>query len=195
MNCEEYEKEIWWYNKQCTFSNDSLRYLAAFADTAYGPSSIEMIIAGWTKALFNEVGLSDIANGCRGRTTLKRLELRLAADYLIVRLQEMIDDGATCFSLITDHGKRAGMEHLVKLLPCWFGKDKLGNDTIKFHCIDVDTSNHSEEDCAKAIKKSLEFFTGRDGFGIIEMTGDAGGGSSVQSLLPHMKRLSVVSKD
>jgi len=83
----------------------------------------------------------------------------------------------------------------VKLLPCWFGKDKLGNDTIKFHCIDVDTSNHSEEDCAKAIKKSLEFFTGRDGFGIIEMTGDAGGGSSVQSLLPHMKRLSVVSKD
>jgi len=62
------------------------------------------------KALFNEVGLSDIANGCRGRTTLKRLELRLAADYLIVRLQEMIDDGATCFSLITDHGKSAGMD-------------------------------------------------------------------------------------
>ena len=165
-------------------------YLAAFADMAYGPSSIEMIIAGWKRH-----SSMKSAYGCRGRTTLKRHELRLAADYLIVRLQEMIDDGATCFSLITDHGKRAGMEHLVKLLPCWFGKDKLGNDTIKFHCIDVDTSNHSEEDCAKAIKKSLEFFTGRDGFGIIEMTGDAGGGSSVQSLLPHMKRLSVVSKD
>mmetsp|Transcript_13028 Transcript_13028/g.16611 ORF Transcript_13028/g.16611 Transcript_13028/m.16611 type:complete len:91 (+) Transcript_13028:841-1113(+) len=75
------------------------------------------------------------------------------------------------------------MEHFVKLL-CWFGKDKLGNDTIKFHCIYVDTSNHLEEDCAKAIKKSLELevFTGRDGVEVIVMTGDAGGGASVQSL-------------
>jgi hypothetical protein len=59
----------------------------------------------------------------------------------------------------------------VKLL-CWFGKDKFGNDTIKFHCIDVDKSNHLGEDCAKAIKKSLEVFTGCDEFDVIAMTGD-----------------------
>ena len=39
----------------------------------------------------------------------------------------------------------AGMEH--------FGKVKRGNETLKFHCIDVDASNHSGEDCAKTVKK------------------------------------------
>eukprot|EP00984_Skeletonema_dohrnii_P034508 scaffold33580_cov171-Skeletonema_dohrnii-CCMP3373.AAC.1 len=186
----------------CTFSPESLTYLAAFMVTAYGASdeAIEMIIAGWTKALFHEVGLDElitadmISKGIPSKTTLRRLEFRLAADCIVSRIQEMVDDNATSFALITDHGKRAGMEHFVKLL-CWFGKDKEGREIIKFHCIDVDTSNHSGEDCAAAIKKSVEVFTGRENVEVVAITGDAGGGASVQSLLPHLKRLCAVSKD
>ena len=187
--------------KQCKFDEESLRYFAAFTSQAYGASdeAVEMIIAGWTKALFHQVGLDDIsardiANGLPSKSLLARLEVRLAADCLATRLMEIIDDGATFFALVTDHGKRAGMEHFVKLL-CWFGKDKNGNETIKYHCIDVDTSNHTGRDCARAIERSLAIFTGQDGFEVTCITGDAGGGAAVQHLLPHLQRLGAVAID
>lgn len=156
--------------KKCTFKDESLKYLAAFTSNACGASDedIMMAAAGMMKCFFNEVGLDeisarDIANCLPSPTKIRDLELNLAADCLATRLFEIMEDNARSFALVTDHGKRAGMEHFVKLL-CWFGKDKEGNETLKFHCIDVDSSNHTGRDCAKAIKKSLEIFTGQEGF-------------------------------
>jgi hypothetical protein len=185
--------------KKCTFKDESLKYLAAFTSNACGASDedIMMAAAGMMKCFFNEVGLDDIsardiANCLPSPTKIRDLELNLAADCLATRLFEIMEDNARSFALVTDHGKRAGMEHFVKLL-CWFGKDKEGNETLKFHCIDVDSSNHTGRDCAKAIKKSLEIFTGQEGLEVTCVSGDSGGGAAVQTLLPHLKRLRAVS--
>lgn len=59
----------------------------------------------------------------------------------------------------------------------------------------MDVSNHSGEDCAKAVKKSLKIFTGQDDFEVTCVTGDAGGGAAVQNLLPHLTRLRAVALD
>ena len=74
-------------------------------------------------------------------------------------------------------------------LPKGYWEGKRGNETLRFHCIDVDTSNHSGEDCAKGVKKSLDIFTGQYDFEVTCVTGDAGGGAAVQNVLPHLKRL------
>ena len=137
---------------QSNFGEDALRFAAAFNAQGYGASdeATEMIIIGWTKALLKELGIKDIdassiANGCPSRRTVRN-GARLAADCMILVLQEIIDDEAKHFALITDHGKRAGLEHFVKIL-VWVGWEDEGKTkkTIKFHCLDVDTSVHGAD--------------------------------------------------
>ena len=104
------------------FGEDALRIASAFNTQGYGASdeSTEMMIVGWTKALLQELGVdnidaSSIAKGCPSRRTLVRYEASLAADCMITVLQEIMEDGAKHFAIITDHGKRGGLEHFVKI--------------------------------------------------------------------------------
>ena len=80
----------------------------------------EMIIAGTIKALCEETGVplnSDVLSlGCPSRRTLARGDARLAADVLMLVAQEIQRDGAQYLALMTDHGKRSGIEHFVKML-------------------------------------------------------------------------------
>ena len=191
--------------EQSGFGEEAKRIAAAFNVQGYGASdeATEMMAVGWTKALLHQLGISDkdisaadIAKGCPSRRTNVRSEASLAADCMIVVLQEIIDDEAKHFALITDHGKRSGLEHFVKILVWagWEDKEKT-RKIIKFHCLDVDTSAHDADGCAEAVKNSLEEFSGLDGFKVTVITGDAGGGASVHNLLPALVKANVVDAD
>lgn len=152
-----------------------------------------MAVAGMMKCFFNESELEDIspreiANALPSpSTTFAGIELKLAADLLATRIQEIIKDEAKYFALVTDMVREPAWSTLSNTTLVWEGKR--GNETLRFHCIDVDASNHSGEDCANAVKKSLNIFTGQYDFEVICVTGDAGGGAAVQDVLPHLKRL------
>jgi len=185
------------------FGEDALRIASAFNTQGYGASdeSTEMMIVGWTKALLQELGVdnidaSSIAKGCPSRRTLVRYEASLAADCMITVLQEIMEDGAKHFAIITDHGKRGGLEHFVKIL-VWSGwaDEEKTKKVIKFHCLDVDTSAHDAAGCAEAVQKSLEEFSGLKDFKVTAVTGDAGGGAAVQNLLPALVKMGVVDED
>lgn len=189
--------------EQSKFGEEALSYMAAGNVQGYGASweFTETILVTWTKAILEQLGIDDadidaasIAKGCPGRKTIANHEANLAADCMVVVMQEIIDDGAEHFCLITDHGKRSGLEHFVKLLVwCGWKDEKKEEKMLKFHCLDVDTSAHDAEGCAKAVKKSLEEFSGLNGFTITAITGDAGGGGAVQNLLPALVRIGAVN--
>ncbi|KAK1733485.1 hypothetical protein QTG54_015773 [Skeletonema marinoi] len=153
------------------FDRDALRIAAAFNVQGFGASdeATEMIIVGWTAAILEQLGISDIdpssiSNGCPSRRTL------------VI--------------------KRSGIEHFVKILVWtgWADPKKKDRKVLMFHCLDVDASAHDAEGCAAAVKRSLEEFTGLDGFKVTAVTGDAGGGASVHNLLPQLIKCGAVEK-
>lgn len=185
--------------EQSTFGKDALRLAAAFNCQGYGASDqgTEMIQAGTIAALVKElhidISAEGIGKGLWSGTTNVRAEERLAAECLLVVLDEIREDGATNFALMSDHGKRNGLEHFVKILVwCGWKDDAKTEKTIKFHCVDVDSSFHDAQGCADAIKKSLEVFTESTDIKITCLTGDAGGGASVQNLLPALLGINAI---
>ena len=70
------------------------------------------------------------------------------------------------------------------------GRDENGKRVIKYFCLDVDKSSHSAKDCADAISVSmkklrvagLEIHT----FEFHAITGDTGGGGTVQHIHPPL---------
>ena len=99
---------------------------------------------------------------------------------------------------MVDHGKRSGIEHFVKVIS-WAGKDDDGNRVIKHFCLDVDKSSHSAVGCANATKTSLNKLemAGLDLSTIIihVITGDTGGGGTVQHIHGKLIEIKVMSKD
>ena len=78
------------------------------------------IIVSTLKSLAEEVELplcnTQLALGCPSRRTLAWNKRRLGADALVSVVQDMLCDGVQCLSLMADHGKRSGIEHVVKIL-------------------------------------------------------------------------------
>ena len=60
---------------------------------------------------------------------------------MIERVKEETDKPLQ-ISLITDHGNRDGMDHLVKMI-CWSSLDKNGNRILRHFNMDVDRGGHS----------------------------------------------------
>ena len=102
----------------------------------------------------------------------------------------MKEDRIKKIGLTTGHGHRKGQDHFVKLVS-WAGLDENGdwNWTTKFHCVDVDSSGHSAEEAAYAVKVSTEELLSilneiiEDAkVEIYSITGDSGGGATVHHL-------------
>ena len=184
--------------KKTRFNKDALRIMAACNQFGYGCSDEAnvMIMAGAIKALLHQMGITDIsaqdiACGLPSRASLAKAEKELSADCLAKVCVEIFKDGAKHLCIITDHGHRKGQDHFVKLL-VWAGKDAAGRNTLKFHCIDVDIGGHTADAAANAVKISLDTFMailksklGED-VRISVITGDSGGGASVQRLHPAL---------
>ena len=103
----------------------------------------------------------------------------------------MKETGLSQLALTTDHGHRKGQDHLVKLLS-FPERTSTGDLSIGNFCLDVDSGGHTTDDAANAIALSVTpFFAILNRFlGDVKLaviTGDAGGGASVQNLHPALK--------
>ena len=97
--------------KQSDFKYKALRIMAACNLFGYGCSdeAAIMIMAGFSKALFREIGMRDITNEDIGkclpsRATLSTAEKHLAADAVIKDAYEAMIDAARHFGGQIDHG-------------------------------------------------------------------------------------------
>ena len=108
--------------------------------------------------------------------------------------EDMVEHSGGALGLTTDHGHRKGQDHFVKLLS-WTGRDENDMWTVKFYCLDIDSSGHSAEEAASAIKLSTDDFLellnemipGVD-VKINLLTGDSGGGAAAQHIHPVLIR-------
>eukprot|EP00956_Cyclotella_meneghiniana_P017447 scaffold28426_cov37-Cyclotella_meneghiniana.AAC.2 len=121
----------------------------------------------------------DLAGGC-----LASVIDRIAKDALLVKQQTGMP---LQISLITDHGNREGVDHLVKMI-CWSSVDRDGNRMLRHFNLDVDRGGHTYIEAANAISHSLRQLLLDDydvEFSFI--TGDSGGGAKVQKLHPTLR--------
>ena len=108
--------------KKCLFSQGFLPIITQFSlNNMRGlDEGAAAIIAGTVKGLANEVELplcnTQLALGCPSRRTLAWNKRRLGADALVSVVQDMLCDGVQCLSLMVNHSKRSGIEHVVKIL-------------------------------------------------------------------------------
>ena len=160
-----------------------------------------MIIAGVIKGLAEELKLplssQALSYGCPSRRTLARGDARIAADVLLLIVRDIKREKVQWISIMTDHGKRSGVEHFIKII-LFAARDKHGRRIIKRFCLDVDKSSHAALNCAAAIKESLSKLNmaGLDlsSISIISITGDSGGGGAVQHIHPPLIDNGVMTK-
>ncbi|KAL7530309.1 hypothetical protein ACHAXR_007396 [Thalassiosira sp. AJA248-18] len=194
-----------------TWSPEAQRIMIACSLFGYGCSdeATIMIMAGTMKALFYELGIDisdqQIAKAFPSRATLSEMEIRGAADSLLAVCQEIKEDMMVtlgrALSLTTDHGHRKGQDHFVKLIS-WAGLDEEDMWTVKFFCVDIDSSEHTADGAATAIKVSTEQLLeilnemiDGDEVKITSLTGDSGGGAAAQNLHPRLVLNGTMPKD
>lgn len=182
-----------------TWSTDAKRIFTAMNAFGYGSSDEGTLftMGGTLAGLFNEVGMEineqQIFRTLPSRPTLKNWEADVATDCLFSLCWELKEAGVTQLGITTDHGHRKGQDHLVKLLS-FPNLTNTGDHTIDFLCLNVDSAGHSTEDASSAIASDvsalleiLRIFLGPE-VKLSVITGDAGGGASVQNLHPALMK-------
>ena len=145
--------------------------------------------------MFNEVGMKidaeQIFRTLPSRSTLGNWEADVATDCLFALCWQLKEAGVKQLGITTDHGHRKGQDHLVKLLS-FPTLTSTGEHTIDFLCLNVDSAGHTTEEASSAISTDVEElleilrrFLGPD-VKLSVITGDAGGGASVQNLHPAL---------
>eukprot|EP00956_Cyclotella_meneghiniana_P020293 scaffold35578_cov56-Cyclotella_meneghiniana.AAC.2 len=154
---------------------------------------VQSVIFGTTKIKISHEQLSQAIPSVK---TLRNWEFDLAGGCIASVIDQIANDAKPVkeetdkplqISLITDHGNRDGMDHLVKMI-CWSSMDKDGNRILQHFNLDVDRGGHSYIEAANAISHSLRQLMLDDydaEFSFI--TGDSGGGAKVQSLHPTLR--------
>ena len=107
-------------------------------------------------------------------------------------LHEIKCDGVKEVAIITDHGHKGGQDHFIIVL-VWYGKDKNGNDVVKFFCPSIDYAGHTAKEAAMGmgVKRVYEqLFAGTD-IKLIAATSDAGGGANIRNLHQSLMALGV----
>jgi hypothetical protein len=152
-------------------------------------------MGGTLSGLFNEVGMKinaeQIFRTLPSRSTLGNWEADVATDCLFALCWQLKEAGVKQLGITTDHGHRKGQDHLVKLLS-FPTLTSTGEHTIDFLCLNVDSAGHTTEEASSAISTDVEElleilrqFLGPD-VKLLVITGDAGGGASVQNLHPAL---------
>jgi hypothetical protein len=149
---------------------------------------------------YTNLANSDIANGCPSTSAIANWGMDLAAGSMASIIQalntdikRLKDKGMKLrITLMTDHGNRKGVDHLVKVL-LWASVDeKTGRRYIRRFNLDIDEAGHKTKEVVDAIALSLTVL----GIGVQEVdfilsniTGDRGGGGAVQSIHPELVKL------
>ena len=122
-----------------------------------------------------------LAAGCPSIRTLANWEYNIGVECLAITCLELRQDNAQFMYMITDHGKRNGIKHFIKIIT-WAGYNKNGNRKLKDSCLDIDKSGHtSRGGAADAIQKAVKKITSiNDDLENNGITGDSGSGAAVQ---------------
>jgi hypothetical protein len=199
------------FNKtRCTWDDVTKGIFTIMNSIGYGCSDEATVfimggtLAGFFQSLNIDITATQIANALPSRSTLANWEFDVAADCLLGLCWQMKKAGLTQLALTTDHGHRKGQDHLVKVLS-YPDMTKSGHLTIGNFCLDVDQGGHTTIDAAEAIKLSVlpfldilnRFINDDEGSGVklSVITGDAGGGASVQYLHPELMKLKLMGDD
>jgi hypothetical protein len=185
---------------QTAFPDRSKDIIAASSMAAAGASDwgVQSVIFGTLKAVAEVMELNlthqELADGCPDVTTLKNWEFNLAGGCLAKAIDEIAKDADRLkehdmklqLCLMTDHGNREGIDHLVKVI-VWASIDADGNRVIRHFNLDIDKGGHTTEAAADAIELSLQslMLEGLD-VEISFIVGDAGGGAAVHQLRPAL---------
>ena len=180
--------------------------IAASSMAAAGASDwgVQSVIFGTLKAVAEVMDMDlthqQLADGCPDVTTLKNWEFNLAGGCLAKAIHEISQDAERLkehdmtlqLCLMTDHGNREGIDHLVKVI-IWASIDADGNRVIRHFNLDIDKGGHSTEAAADAIELSLQSLM-LDGLDveISFIVGDAGGGAAVHQLKPALVKRGVM---
>lgn len=184
--------------KICQWDTKAQRIFSAMNTYGYGCSDdgTVSIIAGTVATVLKmmkfKVDNGKVGNFCPSPATLARMEIRLAVECLIAEFWDMKQAGVTDLGITTDHGHRKGQDHLVKLLSFPVKKDD-GSLTVNFLCLNIDSAGHSALEASHAISHEVQFildalsrYVGHN-VNLSVITGDAGGGASVQNLHPALQ--------
>ena len=179
------------------------RTFAALNTAGYGCSddATVSIISGTTAVILQILGIEydedQVSNFSPSPSTLARMEIRLAVQCFFGMFWEMKEAGVENVGITTDHGHRKGQDHLVKLLSFPAKKDD-GSLTINFLCLNIDSAGHSASEASHAIAGDVNFilealseYVGHK-VGLSVITGDAGGGASVQNLHPALQAIGIM---
>eukprot|EP00956_Cyclotella_meneghiniana_P033857 scaffold99548_cov20-Cyclotella_meneghiniana.AAC.1 len=194
--------------EQCIMGEEIQDLLSCYAVAAAGASdwAKQSLVCGTFKAAFKIMGLDvdaeSLANGCPSLGTIANWEFRLAAGSLASVIHDIKKDAERLkevdmplhISLITDHGNRKGVDHLVKVI-MWSSIDAKGNRVIRRFNLDIDAGEHTAVGAAEAIKRSLSVLgleEERDNLRFSHLHGDRGGGGAVQSIFPELQSLEVL---
>ena len=159
-------------------------------------------MGGTLSGLLGEVGMEitekQISNVVPSRNTLREWEIDLATDCIFGLCWELKQAKVQQLGITTDHGHRKGQDHLVKLLS-FPRRTSDDNYTIDFLCLNVDSAGHSTEEASKAILEDVSAFLDIlcnfvHDVKLSVITGDAGGGASVQQLHPALKAKGIMDK-
>eukprot|EP00956_Cyclotella_meneghiniana_P013077 scaffold18726_cov48-Cyclotella_meneghiniana.AAC.3 len=189
--------------RQTRFSGKAKAIITASTIPAAGASDfgVQSVIFGTTKAIAEVMGIKisheQLSKAIPSTDTLRNWEFDLAGGCLASVIDRIAKDALLVkeqtgmplqISLITDHGNREGVDHLVKMI-CWSSVDKDGNRMLRHFNLDVDRGGHSYIEAANAISHSLRQLLLDDydvEFSFI--TDDSGGGAKVQSLHPTLQK-------
>ena len=189
----------------CRWNSKAQRIFTALNTFGYGCSDEGTIgiITGTIATLFKildiNIPATQITNSVPSRTTLARMEVRLAVDCLFGEFFKMKEADVESLGITTDHGHRKGQDHLVKLLSYPVKKDD-GSLSVNFLCLNVDSAGHSAIEASYAISKDVTFildilskYVGRK-VGLTVITGDAGGGAAVHHLHNALQNLETMDE-
>lgn len=168
-----------------------------------------------------DISNQDIAQGLPSRSTLANCEGKIAALSLLKVSRELIVNKVDHVAAQADHGNRSGCDHYPKTLH--FAKKVNGQWRMQRPTLDVDSSGHTAEACATAWEISLSRLPGlnfiqnntpaapvdddtettsqtmveqprKRKIDMVGLTGDRGGGASIQNMFPAMKRRRIMSQ-
>ena len=93
--------------------------------------------------------------------------------------------------LTADKGNKQGMEHFPKIVS-WYDEEER---RVKEHLLDIDVTDKTSEDAAKAIVHSLQKLFPQDEIVLHGIVTDSGGGGTLESLGRELEKLGVCSED
>ncbi len=189
--------------ERCALSDTSLLFLAgaSLQNSGGSDNGTVTVIAATMTVLLKEMGVDDIsaeciANACPSETTIAEYEYHLATHCMLLATELIKSTESKSICLTSDKGHRKGSNHLVKTAHVAAKNMETGERTLNHIVIDVDECGGTSEDAAAAIKHGLKPYKKLiPDLRVQGLTGDSGGGGSVQTLVGPLKGLGVMDKD